>query len=129
MVSAAPPKYLPNVIDEPSVFDYGPQHQSACGLNFNESVNGGPVFGPAWWADDALVCGYSRGKIWRTKLVKTDSGYVAKNQLIASLPVLTVDACVSPAGDLVVATHGGEPDWGSGPTGIAILQNQLHRRQ
>ncbi|MGY8689462.1 MAG: c-type cytochrome, partial [Verrucomicrobiales bacterium] len=40
------PKHLPNVIDEPSVFDYGPQHQSACGMNFNEPVNGGPVFGP-----------------------------------------------------------------------------------
>ena len=41
------PKYLPQVIDEPSVFDYGPQHQSTCGLNFNEPVNGGPVFGPS----------------------------------------------------------------------------------
>ena len=26
------PKHLPNVIDEPSVFDYGPQHQSTCGI-------------------------------------------------------------------------------------------------
>src|SRR5678816_4037842 len=42
------PKYLPNVIDEPSVFDYGPQHQSTCGLNFNNPINGGPVFGPSW---------------------------------------------------------------------------------
>ena len=25
-------KHLPNVIDEPSVFDYAPQHQSTCGL-------------------------------------------------------------------------------------------------
>ena len=115
------PKYLPRVIDEPSVFDYAPQHQSACGLNFNEPVNGGPVFGPSWWAGDALVCGYSRGKIWRTKLVKSDGGYVAQNQAIASLPVLTVDACVSPRGDLVVATHGGEPDWGSGPNGAGHL--------
>ncbi|MEZ6075608.1 MAG: hypothetical protein R3C56_08010 [Pirellulaceae bacterium] len=32
------PKHLPNVIDELSTFDYGPQHQSTCGFNFNESV-------------------------------------------------------------------------------------------
>jgi putative heme-binding domain-containing protein len=115
------PKYLPGVTDEPSVFDFGPQHQSTCGLNFNEPVNGGPVFGPASWAGDAIVCGYSRGKIWRTKLAKTANGYIARAQLIASLPVLTVDACVSPTGDLVVATHGGEPDWGSGPNGQGRL--------
>ena len=35
------PKYLPNVIDEPSTFDYSPQHQSTCGLNFNEPVRAG----------------------------------------------------------------------------------------
>ncbi|HVV01818.1 MAG TPA: hypothetical protein VHH88_10685, partial [Verrucomicrobiae bacterium] len=60
------PKYLPNVIDEPSVFDYAPQHQSTCGLCFNEPVNGGKTFGPAWWRGDAFVAGYSRGKIFRT---------------------------------------------------------------
>ena len=73
------PKHLPSVIDEPSVFDYGPQHQSTCGLNFNEPVNGGPIFGPACWAGDALVTGYSRGKLFRTKLAKTPAGYVAQN--------------------------------------------------
>ncbi len=30
------PQYNPNVIDEPSTFDYGPQHQSTCGMVFNE---------------------------------------------------------------------------------------------
>ena len=35
------PKHLPNVLDEPSVFDYGPQHQSTCGLRFNDPVNSG----------------------------------------------------------------------------------------
>src|SRR3546814_5479076 len=30
------PEYLPDVIDEPSVFDYKPQHQSTCGLNRSE---------------------------------------------------------------------------------------------
>ena len=122
----AHPKYLENVIDEPSVFDYGPQHQSTCGLNFNNSVNGGPVFGPAWWSDNAIVCGYSRGKIWRTELVKTATGYVARNRLIASLNALTVDACVSPQGDLVVSTHSGEPDWGSGPEGNGHLYKIIY---
>ncbi|MFO1501720.1 MAG: hypothetical protein U1G07_25645 [Verrucomicrobiota bacterium] len=115
------PRYLPKVVDEPSVFDYAPQHQSTCGLTFNQSVNGGPVFGPAAWTGDALVCGYSRGKIWRTKLVKTAAGYVAQSQLIASLPTLAVDAGVSPRGDLIVATHSGDPDWGSGPNGLGHL--------
>jgi putative heme-binding domain-containing protein len=115
------PKYLPNVIDEPSVFDYVPQHQSTCGLNFNNPVNGGPVFGPSGWADNAIVSGYSRGKLWRTELVKTAAGYVARNRQIASLNELTADACVSPQGDLVIATHSGDPDWGSGPNGSGHL--------
>jgi len=115
------PKHLPNVIDEPSVFDYAPQHQSTCGLNFNEPVNGGPTFGPGWWRGDALVTGESRGKLYRTKLAKTAAGYVAQNQLIACLNMLTVDACVSPQGDLVVSCHSGAPDWGSGPNGKGKL--------
>lgn len=115
------PRHLPDVIDEPSVCDYGPQHQSTCGLNFNEPVNGGPVFGPKAWQGDALVCGYSRGKLYRTQLVKTPLGYVSRNHLLASLKMLTCDACVSPAGDLVVAVHSGGPDWGSGPNGKGKL--------
>jgi len=135
------PRHLPDVIDEPSVFDYAPQHQSTCGLTFNEpvilaagqrsTVEQGPgaraatpphstpssIFGPAWWAGDAFVAGYSRAKLYRTKLVKSAAGYVAQNQIIACLQALTVDACVSPRGDLVVATHSGLPDWGSGPNG------------
>ena len=114
-------RHLPGVIDEPSVFDYKPQHQSTCGLNFNEPVNGGPVFGPPSWAGDALVSGYSRGKLFRTKLVKTAAGYVAQTALSAVLNKLTVDACVSPTGALAVATHSGGPDWGSGPTGQGTL--------
>lgn len=109
------PKYLPNVIDEPSVYDYKPQHQSTCGINFIPTQGNGAVFGPAWWAGDAIVCGYSRGKVYRTKLVKTPAGYVAQNSIIASLPALTVDACISPKGDMVVSTHSGPPDWGFGP--------------
>ncbi len=115
------PKHNPDVIDEPSTFDYSPQHQSTCGMIFNESVNGGPSFGPATWANDAIVCGESRGKLWTTKLVKTPAGYVAQSKLIACLQMLTVDACVAPNGDLVVACHSGPPDWGTGPTGIGKL--------
>jgi len=116
------PTHLPNVIDEPSTFDYAPQHQSACGLNFNEPVKpGGPVFGPPAWAGDVFVAGYSRGKLYRTKLAKTAQGYIAQTQLLACLNMLTVDACVGPAGELVVACHSGGPDWGSGPTGKGKL--------
>ena len=115
------PKHLPDVIDEPSVCDYAPQHQSTCGLNFNEPVGGGPVFGPAGWRGDALVCGYSRGKLYRTQLAATAAGYVSRNQLIAALDQLTCDACVSPRGELVVCVHSGSPDWGSGPAGKGKL--------
>jgi putative heme-binding domain-containing protein len=112
------PKYLPDVIDEPSVFDYAPQHQSTCGLHFNEPVGGGDkIFGPAWWRGDAIIAGESRGKIWRTKLVKTATGYVAQNNLIACLTMLTIDAVPTPQGDLLVTCHSGPPDWGTGPTG------------
>jgi putative heme-binding domain-containing protein len=115
------PRHLPGVLDEPSVYDYGPQHQSTCGLNFNEPVNGGPIFGPKAWAGDALICGESRGKIFRTQLVKTPAGYVAQNHLLARLNMLTIDACVSPRGDLVATVHSGPPDWGTGPNGKGRL--------
>ena len=88
---------------------------------FNEGVNGGPLFGPQWWGGQAIICGESRGKLWRTQLVKSSAGYVASTQLLACLQMLTVDACVAPDGDLVVACHSGPPDWGTGPTGIGKL--------
>jgi len=116
------PRHLPQVIDEPSTFDYGPQHQSTCGLVFNEPVRpDGPVFGPAAWRGDAIVTGESRGKLFRTQLVKTAVGYVARTQVLACLGMLTVDCCVAPDGALVVACHSGGPDWGSGPTGMGKL--------
>lgn len=115
------PRFLPNVIDEPSVFDYRPQHQSTCGLNFNCPVNNGPVFGPEHWRDDALVTGYSRGKLYRTQLVQAPHGYIARNHLLACLASLPADACISPRGELVVAVHSGGPDWGSGPGGAGTL--------
>ena len=106
------------MFDEPSVFDYGPQHQSTCGFVFNE---GAKTFGPSWWKGDAFVTGESRGKLYRTKLVKTPEGYVAQNQLIAALAMLPVDVTLSPRGDLIVACHSGAPDWGSGPEGAGKL--------
>lgn len=115
------PKHNPTVLDQPSVFDYGPQHQSTCGLIFNTAAQSGTCFGPELWEANAIVCGESRGKLWRTQLVKTPHGYVAQTQLIAALQELTVDSCVSPQSDLVVACHSGPPDWGTGPAGIGHL--------
>jgi putative heme-binding domain-containing protein len=116
------PQHLPGVIDEPSVFDYGPQHQSTCGVHFNEPVGGGnAIFGPDSWRGDAFVAGESRGKIWRTKLVKTAAGYVAKNDLIACVSMLAIDAVPTPRGDLLVACHSGNPDWGTGPRGAGKI--------
>jgi len=116
------PQYVQGVLDEPSTFDYAPQHQSTCGFNFNEPVRaGGPTFGPANWTEDALVTGYSRAKLYRTTLAKAPAGYVARNNLLATLNMLTVDACVAPDGSLVIACHSGAPDWGSGPSGKGKL--------
>ncbi|HCN31145.1 MAG TPA: heme-binding protein [Verrucomicrobiales bacterium] len=115
------PRHLPGVIDEPSVHDYGPQHQSTCGFRFNQAVNGGPHFGPDFWKGDVLVTGESRGKIYRTKLIKTPAGYVAHNSIIACLNQLAVDLTVTPRGDLLVATHSGDPDWGTGPEGTGHI--------
>ncbi len=115
------PRHNPHVIDEPSVYDYGPQHQSTCGMFFNDAPQGQSIFGPESWRGDAIVCGESRGKLYRTKLTKTSQGYLATSQLIACLQMLTVDACLAPNGDMIVACHSGPPDWGTGPTGIGKL--------
>jgi len=116
------PKHLPGVIDEPSVFDFTPQHQSTCGLFFNIPVTrGGKTFGPEWWQDNAIACGYSRGKLYRTTLARTLHGYVAQGDVLASLNMLTIDAALSPTGDLAVTVHSGGPDWGSGPSGKGTL--------
>jgi ABC-type nitrate/sulfonate/bicarbonate transport system substrate-binding protein len=104
------------------VFDYDPQHQSTCGLCFNDPVvAGGKTFGPREWAGDLFVAGYSRGKLYRTKLAKTDTGYVASNDLIASTNMLLADACVTADGGLVLPCHSGGPDWGTGPSGKGKL--------
>lgn len=127
-------KWLPDLVSEPPVVGFSPQHQSACGLVFNESrlktenwrLNTGiplpafpaqGLFGPKWWEGDAFVAGESRGKIWRVRLVKTPHGYVGKSYTIARLDLLTLDLAISPKGDLYVCCHSGPPDWGTGPQG------------
>ncbi len=110
-------KWLPKLVSEPPVVAFGPQHQSTCGLVFNEPKAGQGLFGPKWWAGDAFVAGESRGKIWRVRLVKTPHGYVGKEYLIARLSMLTTDVAISPKGDLYVSCHSGLPDWGTGPKG------------
>ena len=115
------PQWLPDVVDEPSVWDYAPQHQSTCGFRFNGPLPDRGRFGPEFWAEDAIVTGESRGKLWRTSLFKTPAGYVAVNQLIGSVPLLVVDCAISPAGDLLVCCHTGKPDWGNGPQGAGRL--------
>lgn len=119
------PRHLPHVIDEPSLFDFRPQHQSTCGLLFNEPVNGGPVFGPAWWQGSAIICGESRGRLFRVEIARTSDlatgGFLARGQTVGTLAMMPIDAAVSPRGDLVVACHSGDPDWGSGPAGRGRL--------
>jgi putative heme-binding domain-containing protein len=112
------PQHLPAVHDEPSVFDFEPQHQSTCGFFFNE---GKAIFGRDWWKGDAFICGESRGKLYRLKQIKTSAGYVAQSQLMASLSMLPIDAALSPKGNLVVTCHSGGPDWGSGPKGMGKI--------
>ncbi len=109
--------YLPNLISDPPVVAFGPQHQSSCGLVFNEASAKQKSFGPSWWEGDAFVAGESRGKIWRVRLVKTPAGYVGKEVILARLNMLTMDVAISPQGDLYVSCHSGTPDWGTGPSG------------
>jgi putative heme-binding domain-containing protein len=110
------PLLLPNVVDEPSTFDYAPQHQSTCGFRFNGPADGRGRFGPPHWAKAAIVTGAARGKLWRTSLAKATAGYVARSELIAQFGMIVVDCAISPRGELVVACHDGPPDWGKGPS-------------
>ncbi len=115
------PRFLPDAHDAASLYDYGPQHQCTCGLVFNEGSAGGAGFGPDEWRGDALVAGFSRGRLFRTPVAKTPEGYVARNVTWAVADTLIVDQCLTPDNGLVVAGHGGDPDWGSGPQGVGAL--------
>ena len=114
-------KWLPDLVSELPVVGFGPQHQSSCGLVFNDSTTRQRRFGPEWWEGDALVAGESRGKIWRVKLVKTASGYIGQEFLLARLNMLATDVAIAPGGDLYVSCHSGKPDWGTGPNGTGKL--------
>jgi glucose/arabinose dehydrogenase/cytochrome c553 len=117
------PRHLRRVFDEPSLFDYRPQHQSTCGLALNLARP--PVartFGPEGWVGDAFIAGESRGKLYRTQLVRTSQGeYIAANQILACLSMLTVDCTLTPTGGLLLCCHSGGPDWGTGPSGEGKL--------
>ena len=121
------PQFLPSVVDEPSVWNFAPQHQSTCGFRFNTPVKGRGRFGPAFWEDDALVTGESRGKLWRTTLAKTAAGYVAQAQLFATMNLLVTDCALSPQGDLIICCHTGRPDWGNGPNGAGRIFKLSYR--
>lgn len=114
-------KYLPDLVSEEPVVAFGPQHQSACGLIFNERKSNQKPFGPAAWENDAFVAGESRGKIWRVPLSKSASGYSGRAITIGRLNMLTTDVAISPKGELYVSCHSGQPDWGTGPRGIGKL--------
>src|SRR5262249_50070165 len=131
-------QWLPKLVSEPPVIGFGPQHQSACGLVFNEphplsspatptgesALPAAPaqgLFGPNAWEGDAFVAGESRARIWRAHLVKTSSGYVGAAQTIARLSMLAIDVAISPRGALYVCCHSGPPDWGTGPQGIGKI--------
>lgn len=117
------PRHLSKVFDEPSLFDYGPQHQSTCGFVFNlPRKPADRTFGPADWVGDAFVAGESRGRLFRTKLVRTDNGeFVAASEILACLSMLTVDCTLTPNGALLVCCHSGGPDWGTGPGGAGRI--------
>ena len=115
------PKHLPDSVDEPSVVDFSPQHQSTCGFRFNEPRAHRGRFGPDHWEDNAIVTGFSRGKLWRVPLAKTRAGYVGRQIQIAAFESLLTDVAISPDGDLLVTAHGGRPDWGSGPAAAGSL--------
>ena len=131
-------KWLPNVVNTAPVVGFGPQHQSTCGMVFNEPQPrsatsasksdialpvspGQKLFGPKWWKGDIFVAGESRGKLWRVHLTKTPSGYIGHETLIARFDMLVLDLAISPKGDLYVCCHSGKPDWGTGPNGPGKL--------
>ena len=109
------PEHLPETVDEPSVVDFSPQHQSTCGFRFNERRANRGVFGPDHWEGNAIVTGFSRGKLWRVPLAKTRAGYVGRQIQIAAFESLLTDVAISSSGDLLVTAHSGKPDWGAGP--------------
>ncbi len=119
-----PPKherFLKDSRDEPPVAEFSPQHQSACGMVFDEARPGWQRFGPEAWEGSAIVAGFSRGKVWRVDLVKVPGGYVGRPNVFACVDRMVSDVAISPSGDLYLSAHGGQPDWGTGPSGPGDL--------
>lgn len=130
-------QWLPGLVSEPPVVAFAPQHQSACGLLFNEPRKAShheretdialpafpaqKLFGPPAWRGNALVAGQSRARLWRVELIKTASGYVGRVQTIARVSMLTTDVAISPRGELYISCHSGSPDWGTGPQGVGKI--------
>ena len=116
------PKHLPDVIDEPSTFDYGPQHQSTCGFSFNEPVNGRPDVRPE---------GVGRrrdrdGRVARQAVPHAageDARRLRRAEPTVRVPEHAHDRLLRHrrTATCVVACHSGGPDWGSGPTGKGKL--------
>lgn len=115
------PQYLPANPDTPPVVGFAPQHQSACGLEFNEPRDGRQRFGPPAWEGNALVAGFSRGKVWRVELVKTPAGYVGRPSVLLASSQMVSDLAIAPDGALYLSCHSGEPDWGTGPQGQGTI--------
>lgn len=115
------PTYLPDVVDEPEVVGFSPQHQSTCGFRFNEARSHRKPFGPKSWEGNAIVTGFSRGKLWRVPLAKTRAGYVGKQIQFLAFESLPTDVAISPSGDLLLTCHSGHPDWGAGPAANGYL--------
>ncbi len=116
------PKHLPDVIDEPSTFDYGPQHQSTCGFCFNEPVTkDGEYVRPE---------GVGRRRVHDGRVARQAVPHAVGedgDRLRREEPPVRVAQHAHhrllprPDGSLVVACHSGGPDWGSGPTGKGKL--------
>jgi putative heme-binding domain-containing protein len=115
------PQYLPDIRNEPPLVGFAPQHQSACGLVFDESGAHTKRFGPESWEGDAFVALYSRGRLARVRLVKTPNGYVAQPRAFAVGTRMPTDVTLSPDGALYVSLHSGQPDWGTGPQGEGTI--------
>jgi hypothetical protein len=113
------------VIDEPSVFDYGRNIRARAVSRSTKaprsSVRPG---GRATRWSRANRAANSGGR----KLVKTPAGYVAQNQLIACLAMLTVDVRVSPRGDLARGLPQRRTRLGHGTAGRGEdFQHRAHR--
>ena len=82
----------------------------------------GRISGPAHWQEATRSSAVNRAaKSGGRNSRKRRSDTLRRLICSPASACLTVDACVSPQGDLVVACHTGPPDWGTGPAGEGRL--------